>query len=186
MCDSLKHNKKLKYFYLRNCKFGDRGSLAIANLIDNNNSIQELEIFNCAISDDGGYAIGRALEKNFRVGKLSIGDNKLNKKDVDSIQQSVIFNTQYNQLKESNKKFQEFAHSLIAESLKKWASQSSFVSAKLEQKLSLGDDFLDEMDKKIATHYFTIKNANSSQYLDLMKECGSESNELPSRRVTKK
>ena len=40
-------------------------------------------------------------------------------------------------MKDSNKKFEGFAHNLIAESLRKWAEHSKFVSAKLEKKLSM-------------------------------------------------
>jgi hypothetical protein len=88
-------------------------------------------MFNCEIAELGGNAIGNALKTNFCIEKLSIGDNTLNTKDVEQIQQSVIFNTQYNQMKESNKKFEGFAHNLIAESLKRWAKQSNFVFDKL-------------------------------------------------------
>lgn len=56
----------------------------------------ELEIFNCGIGEKGGNAIGNALKTNFCIEKLSIGENILQKKDVEQIQQSVIFNTQYN------------------------------------------------------------------------------------------
>jgi hypothetical protein len=38
-------------------------------------------------------------------------------------------------MKISNKKFEGFAHNLIAESLKRWASQSSFVADKLLERL---------------------------------------------------
>lgn len=37
---------------------------------------------------------------------------------------SVVFNTNYNQMKQNNSKYDGFAHNLIAESLKKWASGS--------------------------------------------------------------
>tara|TARA_B110000285_G_C14964842_1_gene533525 strand:- start:108 stop:260 length:153 start_codon:yes stop_codon:yes gene_type:complete len=50
-----------------------------------------------------------------------VGDNHLTQKHLFDIQQSVIFNTQYNQMKTANKKFEGFAHKLIAESLKEWA-----------------------------------------------------------------
>jgi len=83
------------------------------------------------------------LRNNFSIEKLSIGDNKLNLKDVEHIQQSVIFNTQFNQLKESNRKFEGFAHNLISESLKKWASTSNFVADKLKIRLSNPKDDLD-------------------------------------------
>lgn len=43
------------------------------------------------------------------------------------------------------------------------------------------------MDKRIATHYFSIKNANSSQYLGLMKDINEEDEvSVDKRRVTKK
>ncbi len=114
LCKSLLKNKFLKYLFLRNSNIGDQGSFAISNLIANSEAIQELEIFNCGISDIGGNAIGNALKSNFKIEKLSIGDNQINKKDVEQIQQSVIFNTQYNQMKDANKKFEGFADTLIA------------------------------------------------------------------------
>lgn len=126
-----KSNKSLKNLYFRNSKIGDEGAAAVANLIKGNVSMVELEVFNCGISERGGAAIGEALKTNFCIEKLSIGENILNKRDVEQIQQSVIFNTQYNQMKDSNKKFEGFAHNLIAESLKRWAHQSNFVAAKL-------------------------------------------------------
>lgn len=50
-------------------------------------------MFNCEIAEHGGNAIGNALKTNFCIEKLSIGDNNINTKDVEQIQQSVIFNT---------------------------------------------------------------------------------------------
>ena len=87
LCQSLKdHNRALKFFYLRNCLISDLGSIAIANLIDNNKSLVELEVFNCGITETGGNAIGNALKTNFKIEKLSIGDNKIDRKDVEQIQ----------------------------------------------------------------------------------------------------
>jgi hypothetical protein len=60
---------------LRNCRIGDEGSVAIANLIQNNNNLKELEIFKCNIGEIGGKAIEDSLKFNFCIGKLSIGDN---------------------------------------------------------------------------------------------------------------
>lgn len=57
-------------------------------------------------------------------------------------------------MKESNKKFEGFAHNLIAESLKRWANQSNFVAAKLQERLQFP---LDELDKKIAEVMFDAK-----------------------------
>lgn len=54
-------------------------------------------------------------------------------------------------MKDSNKKFEGFAHHLIAESLKKWAGQKNFVAAKLEQRLKCP---IDELDEKIAKVIF--------------------------------
>lgn len=50
-------------------------------------------------------------------------------------------------MKESSKKFEGFAHNLIAESLKRWATQSSFVSEKLKERLM---NPVDDLDKQIA------------------------------------
>lgn len=47
-----------------------------------NQSMVELEVFNCSITEKGGNAIGDALKTNFWIEKLSIGENILNKKDV--------------------------------------------------------------------------------------------------------
>jgi Ran GTPase-activating protein (RanGAP) involved in mRNA processing and transport len=80
----------------RNSPLGDVGAEAISHLIAGNKSIQELEIFNCRIGETGGNAIGNALKTNFCIEKLSIGENILAQADCDQIQQSVIFNTQYN------------------------------------------------------------------------------------------
>ena len=49
-------------------------------------------------------------------------------------------------MKDSNRKFEGFAHNLIAESLKRWAAQSAFVAAKLQERLVFP---LDELDVKI-------------------------------------
>jgi Ran GTPase-activating protein (RanGAP) involved in mRNA processing and transport len=144
----------LKYLYLRNSNIGEEGSKAIANLIQRHQTLIELEIFNCGISEQGGTAIGNALKTNFCIEKLSIGDNILKKKDVEQIQQSVIFNTQYNQMKDSNKKFEGFAHNLIAESLKRWANHTQFVADKLKERLKWP---LDDLDKKIAEVMFDRK-----------------------------
>ena len=46
-------------------------------------------------------------------------------------------------MKDSNKKFEGFAHHLIAESLKRWAHQSNFVAVKLEERLRHPLDKLD-------------------------------------------
>ena len=97
MCKILdKSNKSLRSLFFRNSKIGDEGAVAVASLIKGNISMVELEVFNCAISEKGGAAIGEALKTNFCIEKLSIGENILNKRDVEQIQQSVIFNTQYN------------------------------------------------------------------------------------------
>jgi len=57
----------------------------------------------------------------------------------------VIFNTQYNHMKDSNRKFEGFAHNLIAESLKRWAINSNFVAEKLRERLKWQVDDLDRM-----------------------------------------
>ena len=144
-------NKSLKLLKFRNSNLGETGAHAIADLIRGHMSLVELEVFNCSIDEKGGSAIGNALKTNFCIEKLSIGDNILDNSDVEQIQQSVIFNTQYNQMKDSNKKFEGFAHHLIAESLKRWAHQSNFVAVKLEERLRHP---LDELDSLIADVMF--------------------------------
>jgi len=137
----------LKSLLIRNCPIGDIGAEAVGKMIRNHSSLQELELFNCGISEKGGQYIGEGLKTNFCIEKLSIGDNNLIQSDVENILQSVFFNTQYNQLKESNRKFKEFAHELISECIKRWASTSSFVADKLIIRLQHPQD---ELDKQIA------------------------------------
>ena len=117
-------------------------------------TIRELEIYNCEIDERGGHAMCTALKTNFCIEQLNIGGNILDTKDVENIQLSVTFNTQYNQMKEQNKRFEGFAHNLIAESLKKWAHKSLFVAEKLKERLKYP---LDELDKKIAGVMFDRK-----------------------------
>ena len=124
LCTSLQKNVVIRELYLRNCQIGDEGANALAKLVGNHPAMTDLEIFNCGISIEGGNNIGNSLKNNFRIQKLSIGGNKIEKTDEEQIQQSVIFNTQYNQMKASNAKFEGFAHTLIAESLKKWAANA--------------------------------------------------------------
>ena len=131
----------------RNSNLGRVGADSIAQLIKGHMTLVELEIFSCAIDEAGGNAIGNALKTNFCIEKLSIGENILDSEDVEQIKQSVLFNTQYNQMKDSNKKFGGFAHNLIAESLKRWAQHSDFVADKLKERLQ---NPLDDLDHKIA------------------------------------
>eukprot|EP00352_Strombidinopsis_acuminata_P001156 CAMPEP_0176341346 /NCGR_PEP_ID=MMETSP0126-20121128/2305_1 /TAXON_ID=141414 ORGANISM="Strombidinopsis acuminatum, Strain SPMC142" /NCGR_SAMPLE_ID=MMETSP0126 /ASSEMBLY_ACC=CAM_ASM_000229 /LENGTH=66 /DNA_ID=CAMNT_0017686109 /DNA_START=1522 /DNA_END=1722 /DNA_ORIENTATION=- len=58
-------------------------------------------------------------------------------------------------MKDSNKKFEGFAHQLIAESLKRWALHSNFVAEKLKERLKWP---LDELDRKIAEVMFDRNN----------------------------
>lgn len=57
-------------------------------------------------------------------------------------------------MKEANKRFEGFAHNLIAESLKRWATQSPFVRDKLNERLK---NPLDELDRKISEVMFDRK-----------------------------
>jgi hypothetical protein len=52
-------------------------------LIKDNKTLIELEVFNCGITEVGGHLIGSALRTNFCIERLSIGENILNKKDVE-------------------------------------------------------------------------------------------------------
>ena len=78
-----KSNSTLRRLYFRNSKIGDEGAIAVASLIRGNVSLVELEVFNCGISEKGGAEIGDALKTNFCIEKLSIGENILNKRDVE-------------------------------------------------------------------------------------------------------
>jgi len=49
-------------------------------------------------------------------------------------------------MKDNNRKFEGFAHNLIAESLKRWAQNSNFVADKLRERLKWP---VDELDRKI-------------------------------------
>ena len=61
-------------------------------------------------------------------------------------------------MKESNRKFDEFAHNLIAESLKKWSKESQFVQDKLKQRL---ENCVDELDQRIAGVIFQKESQGS-------------------------
>jgi hypothetical protein len=57
-------------------------------------------------------------------------------------------------MKDSNRKFEGFAHNLIAESLKRWARHSPFVADKLTERLKHP---IDELDRQIAETMFNSK-----------------------------
>ena len=133
---------------------GDQGAESLSKLILHNKSMIELDLYNCQIRENGGSLIGNALRQNFCIEKFSIGENTIHRKDIDTIQQSVVFNTNYNSTKFGHKKYDGFAHNLIAESLKKWASGSLFVAKKLEQRLRAP---VDETDQQIANVIFDRK-----------------------------
>ena len=118
--------------YLSNNNIGVTGSCAVAKLILSCATLVELDLFNCKINEEGAVELGAALKQNFGVQKLSIGQNQIPTKEIDIIQNSVVFNTNYHQIKLQNNNFEGFAHNLIAETLKKWALGSSFVAQKLE------------------------------------------------------
>lgn len=107
----------------------------IADLLNVNHHILEIDLFNNQIGKEGGEAIGHALTNNFIIQKLSIGDNKIKQTEMDIILESVMFNTQYTKLKNTNERFGDFGYNLMAESIKRWTSQSKFVQDKLEARL---------------------------------------------------
>ena len=63
---------------------------------------------------------------------------------LEQLQQAVLLNSQYNKLKEKNRKFDNIAHSLIAEALKRWIGQNSYLLEKLKVRLAHPKDKLDE------------------------------------------
>jgi len=76
-------NTTLQTLKFRNSDLSDVGAHGIAELLSNHMSLVELEIFNCGITENGGNIIGNALKTNFCLEKLSIGENILNKRDVE-------------------------------------------------------------------------------------------------------
>ena len=72
------------------------GSEYISKLILGNKTLVELNLFNCSINEAGGALVGAALKQNFCIEKLSIENNRIKKKDIETIQLSVVFNTNYN------------------------------------------------------------------------------------------
>ena len=71
-------------------------------------------------------------------------------------------------MKDSNRKFEGFAHTLIAESLQKWSSCSKFVEDKLIQRLKVP---IDELDSKIAEVIFS-NDPNAGKDPITSHECG--------------
>lgn len=57
-------------------------------------------------------------------------------------------------MKDANRKFEGFAHELIAESLRRWATQSPFVRDKLNERLRKPRD---QLDRQIAEVMFDRK-----------------------------
>jgi len=78
-------NHKLKYLYLRNCDLEQIGAEYISQLILGNKTIIELDLFNCRLPQEGGNLIGNSLKQNFCIEKLSIGENKITRKDIETI-----------------------------------------------------------------------------------------------------
>ena len=109
LCESLMLNQSLKYFYLRNCSLELIGAEYLSKLILGNKTIIELDIYNCKLPIEGGSLIGHALKQNFCIEKLSIGENNISRKDIETIQLSVVFNTNYNQIKVNHSKYDGFA-----------------------------------------------------------------------------
>ena len=70
---------------MRNSNLGELGSEYISKLILGNKSLLEMDMFNCDINEAGGNLIGAALKQNFCIEKLSIGDNQISRKDIDTI-----------------------------------------------------------------------------------------------------
>lgn len=128
LCEVLTANKRLRYMYLSNNPIRIIGSQAVSRLILSCTSLVELDLFNCKINEQGASEIGAALRQNFGVQKLSIGQNEIPNREIEIIQSSVVFNTNYYSIKLNNDKFDGFAHNLIAETLKKWALGSPFVA----------------------------------------------------------
>lgn len=147
VCKTIETFKNLQYVNLSNNNAQSEGAMHIADLLNVNHHILEIDLFNNQIGKEGGEAIGQALTNNFIIQKLSIGDNKIKQTEMDVILESVMFNTQYTKLKNTNERFGDFGYNLMAESIKRWTSQSKFVQDKLEARLRQCED---EIDQKLA------------------------------------
>lgn len=94
--------------------------------------------------DDEALKIKEGLTFNFTVERVQVGNNKMSEMLLEQLQQAVLLNSQYNKLKEKNRKFDNIAHSLIAEALKRWIGQNTYLLDKLKVRLSHPKDKLDE------------------------------------------
>ena len=79
---------------------------------------------------------------------MHVGNNKMSETLLEQLQQAVLLNSQYNKLKEKNRKFDNIAHSLIAEALKRWIGQNSYLLEKLKVRLAHPKDKLDEQVRR--------------------------------------
>ena len=130
----IESHTSLQELELFNCGISEKGGQYIGEALKTNFWIEKLSIGDNNLDEVPENSATKYAYHYLFYFTLNRGKSKganMHQKNVESIQQSVIFNTQYNQLKESNRKFEGFAHSLISESIKRWASTSSFVTDKL-------------------------------------------------------
>ena len=144
-------NVVIKYLYLGNNPFGAVGAEAVSQLILKSGSLVELDLFNCQIEEQGAIRIGQVLKLNFSTQKVSVGANQISEDTLGVISSSVVFNTNYNEIKHGHAKYVGFAHNLIAEALKKWANTDKFIASKLEERLKSP---VDELDSQVAAVIF--------------------------------
>lgn len=124
--------------------FDSEAADALSLLIKSNLSLFEIEVQGCSLMDDEALKIKEGLTFNFTVERVQVGNNKMSEMLLEQLQQAVLLNSQYNKLKEKNRKFDNIAHSLIAEALKRWIGQNTYLLDKLKVRLSHPKDKLDE------------------------------------------
>ncbi len=134
----------LQHVNLSGNTFDSDAADALSLLIKSNLSLFEIEVQGCALMDEEALKIKEGLTFNFTVERVHVGNNKMSETLLEQLQQAVLLNSQYNKLKEKNRKFDNIAHSLIAEALKRWIGANSYLLEKLKVRLAHPKDKLDE------------------------------------------
>ncbi|KAF4757347.1 hypothetical protein FOZ63_033071, partial [Perkinsus olseni] len=116
---------------------GDEGAEAIARSLakaepgKSCGSLVKLVLFSNSIGMIGGRSLVAACETNFTLLSLAIDQNPIPDDQLVALQNAVSFNNQFEKLIASSARFEDFGHTLMAETLQKWAARGAQVSAAL-------------------------------------------------------
>ncbi|KAF4655794.1 hypothetical protein FOL46_008119, partial [Perkinsus olseni] len=114
---------------------GDEGAEAIARSLAKAEpgkpcgSLVELVLFSNSIGMIGGRSLVAACETNFTLLSLAIDQNPIPDDQLVALRSAVSFNNQFEKLIASSARFEDFGHTLMAETLQKWAARGAQVSA---------------------------------------------------------